>query len=279
MILPQPGDAFEWMEAPGSALVCRPLERFARHFFTTRAWPLGSATAGSNLASWNGVARAMDVEPAHLLRVHQVHGASVVVQRTSESVVGGADADIVLSNDPAVALAVQTADCVPLLIADRRTSAIAAAHAGWRGTALGVAQATVRSIAREFGGRPSDLIVAIGPSIGPCCYEVGADVRARFDAAGFSEAEVARWFLSEPQPSAANPLLGGLSNTSRPGHWFFDLWTATSDQLIAAGVPHHQIFGSELCTASHPDAFCFHRRDGSRAGRMVAVIRKAEPQK
>ena len=134
MGLPQPGDGFEWRVAPaGPVLVCRPLEDVARHVFTTRPWPLGSRPGSADAESWNDIARVMDVESDRLLRVHQVHGAGVVVQRSGAPVAGNADADIVLGDDPAVALAVQTADCVPLLIADSRTGAVAAAHAGWRG--------------------------------------------------------------------------------------------------------------------------------------------------
>src|ERR1700682_287469 len=139
MILPQPTDAFEWRDAPaGPVLVCRALEHVARHVFTTRPWPLGAGPGSADTRSWLDVARSMDVESDRLLRVHQVHGASVVVQRSQAPAAAGSDADVVLSDAPAVALAVQPADCVGLLIADSRTGAVAASHAGWRGIALRV---------------------------------------------------------------------------------------------------------------------------------------------
>jgi YfiH family protein len=182
MGLPQPGDGFEWRVTPaGPVLICRPLEDLASHVFTTRPWPLGSTPGSADAESWNDIARVMDVEPDRLLRMHQVHGAGVVVQRSQEPVAGRADADIVLGDDPSVALAVQTADCVPLLIVDSGTGAVAAAHAGWRGLAQGVPRITVEAMVREFGSRPVDLVAAVGPSIGARQYEVDTDVRKRFE--------------------------------------------------------------------------------------------------
>lgn len=259
MILPPPGPAFTWTRTPaGYALVCRPLGRVARHLFTTRAWLLGSAEGENTETAWRDVADAIETPPDQLLRVHQVHGADIVVHRAAQPSASGAPADIIATDDASTALAIQTADCVPLLIADLRTGAVAAAHAGWRGTALGVAGAAVKTLVHEFGSRPSDLIAAVGPSIGPCCYQVGTDVRDRFAWEGFTDEELSCWF------------------TAQADRLVLDLWIATRDQLAAAGLPRDQIFVSEMCTASHRDAFCSYRRDGVRAGRMAAAIRKLE---
>ena len=256
--LPEPGDGFEWRVAPaGPVLVCRPLEDVARHVFTTRPWPLGSRPGPADAESWNDLARVMDVESDCLLRMHQVHGAGVIVQRSGAPVAGNADADIVLGDDPAVALAVQTADCVPLLIADSRTGAVAAAHAGWRGLAQAVPRVTVEAMAGELGSRPADLVAAIGPSIGAEHYEVGTEVRMRFEGAGFSPAQLARWFFI----------------AERPDHWYFDGWRAARDQLESAGIPTGRIAVAALCTASDRELFCSFRRDGSATGRMAAAIR------
>lgn len=130
MILPTPTDTFEWIRtAAGLALVCRPLAAIVPHIFTTRDWSLGTRTADcDDAAGWMEVARAMQVESNELARIRQVHGAGVVV---AENVLGRRPAaDIIVSRDPRLALAVQVADCAPLLIADRRTGAVAAAHAG-----------------------------------------------------------------------------------------------------------------------------------------------------
>jgi YfiH family protein len=147
---------------------------------------------------------------------------------------------------------------VPLLIVDCVTGAVAAAHAGWRGLAAGVPRVAVEALGREFGSLPENLVAAAGPSISAERYEVGEDVRTRFAAAGFSDAELARWFRAG----------------ARPDHWLFDGWRSTSDQLTAAGLSRVSIHTSSLCTATYPELFCSYRRDGAGAGRMAAAIRK-----
>jgi purine-nucleoside/S-methyl-5'-thioadenosine phosphorylase / adenosine deaminase len=262
--LPKPTDGFDWVQAaPGPALVCRALEPHAAHLFTSRGWPLGTAASDGRDAAWADVARAIGVEPARLVRAHQVHGTAVIVRRRNEFAAREAiagplpPADIIIADDPSIALAVQTADCVPLLIADRRTGAVAAAHAGWRGLAGGVPGVAVRAMADAFDSRPEDLVAAIGPSIGAPQYEVDAAVRDAFVAAGFDGAQLGAWFL----------------DGVRAAHWQFDGWAAARDQLGAAGVPAAQIHGAALCTASYRDVLCSYRRDGRPAGRMAGVIR------
>src|SRR2546426_12403431 len=158
-VLPKPNDAFAWVQAPaGPALVCGALEPYAAHLFTTRAWPLGTVD-GNRTAAWGDVAAALGADGAHLVRLHQVHGASFIARKRGDIARKQLDdADIVVSDDPSLALAIQTADCVPLLLADTRTGAVAAAHAGWRGLAAGVPRAAVGALADTFGSRPSDLI-------------------------------------------------------------------------------------------------------------------------
>ena len=275
----------------GFALVCTPLEPFANHLFTTRAWRIGAQppllpkpptageASGAAADGWDDVASAMGVVPHNLVRVHQVHGRAIFVHRREDQTpVPAPDADIIITGDSAVALAVQTADCVALLMADPRTGAVAAAHAGWRGLAAAVPIAAVESLVREFGTRPSDLIVAAGPAIGACCYEVGADVRQRFGATGFPKALTDRWFRPQPGGTARNPSMDRLRHTRRAGRWFFDGWCATIDELETAGVPSARVHLAELCTSSHADAFCSYRRDGKGTGRIAAVIKCLPPR-
>jgi hypothetical protein len=271
-MLPQPAEPFEWIDTPhGPAIVCRALEVIATHLFTTRAWRLGSPDREA-ARGWADVAAAMTVDERHLCRVHQVHGTSTVVARA-----GVADelpeGDIILSDQPDTALAIKTADCVPILIADRATGAVAAVHAGWRGLAARAPEVAVAELAARFGSVPADLVVAIGPAISACCYEVGEDVRARF-ADGFDEDDVNRWFSDVPLPSAANRSMPTLPPARRPRHWFFAAPDVARDQIVrGAGVPAGQVYASALCTASHPE-FCSYRRDGAAgAGRLVAAIR------
>jgi YfiH family protein len=258
---PQPSDGFEWVQAAGGpALVCSALRPLADHLFTTRAWALGSRSPAES-EDWRPVAVSLGVDAAHLVRMHQVHGATVVVRRPGDREPDALpDADILVSDDPALAIAIQTADCVPLLIADSTTGAVAAAHAGWRGLAAGVPGVTVAALGREFGTTPADLVVAVGPSICAERYEVGADVPARFQAAGYSRAQLERWFL----PGA------------RPDHWQFDGWASAREQLETAGVARANIHVSALCTSTYPDLLCSYRRDGKGAGRMAAAIRRAQ---
>ena len=261
-------------EAPGPALICPSLEAFARHVITTRSWALAADGASEEGRAWAEVAEAMTVGADRLVRAHQVHGADVLIRRVGDAPGPPRrdDADIIVSNDPTVAIAIQTADCVPILIADRRTGAVAAAHAGWRGLAAGVPRVAVDALAREFGSRPADLIAAAGPSIGACCYEVGPEVRERFEKGGWPESTTSKWFCTQPQPTMGNPSMAGLRAERRPGHWYFDSGRAAGDQLESAGVPRDQILVAGLCTASHPGALCSYRRDGSPAGRMAAAI-------
>ena len=259
---PQPSGGFEWVQAAGGlALVCGPLRPLADHLFTTREWALGSPAQARD-EDWHPVAVSLGVDAAHLVRLHQVHGASIVVRRAGERPAADTrpDADILVSDDPRVAVAIQTADCVPLLIADRVTGAVAAAHAGWRGLAQGVPGVTVAAFARELGSAPVDLVAAVGPSISAARYEVGEDVRASFAAAGFSDPEIAAWLL----PGA------------RPEHWQFDGWASARDQLESAGIRPDHIHVAGLCTATYPELFCSYRRDGKGAGRIAAAIRRSQ---
>ncbi len=266
----KPSDAFEWVQAAGGpALVCRPLAAVARHVFTTRGWRLGErGTSGD--AGWQDVAGAMQVDAGHLVRVRQVHGAAAI-RAYGPATSPLSEADILVTEDPSIALAVQIADCVPLLIADRRTGAVAAVHAGWRGLAEGAPIAAIEQMRAQFSSRALELVAAIGPAIGPCCYEVGDEVRERV-AARFL-ADVDRWFRPDPARSARNPSMAQVSG-GRAHRWFFDCWRAARDQLRDAGVPVRQIHVAALCTASHPDVFCSYRRDGHAAGRMAAAIRR-----
>jgi len=254
MSLPAVPDSFYWTEQSwGPALRCRPLEAVAPHLFTTRQPGLSSH------ADWDRVAAALGA--TRVATLTQVHGRHAVVLRQGAGKPARGperpEADILVSDDPATAIAVRAADCVPLLLADPATGAVAAVHAGWRGTAAGATTAAVEALAREFSVRPRDLIAAIGPSIGACCYEVGPELVEAFIAAGHPRAMVDRWFMTPAQ--AAKPRL--------------DTWAANRDQLMKAGVLEENIHISGLCTASNVDVFPSYRAEKEKAGRLAAVIR------
>jgi YfiH family protein len=260
--LPQPSDGFEWTDEPwGAALRCRPLSTYAPHLFTTRQLELSSAGV-RELAQVLGV--------RDVAMVTQVHGRDVVVVRRGSPLPASRpkaeprpEADVLVSSAPDIAIAVRAADCVPLLMADRTRGVVAAVHAGWRGTAGRAAVAAVEALGREFGTRPADLVAAIGPSIGACCYEVGTNLVDSFAAAGHERYLIDRWFLSPP------PARG--SSERRGLH--LDVARANIDQLILAGVPEDQIFSSGLCTAMHLDVLTSYRREKEKAGRIAGVIR------
>ena len=261
MSLPKPSGDFEWVqESWGAALRCASLAAIAPHCFSTRALVLEGAPDEDH-ESWKALAGAVGVGVDALVRMRQVHRADVF--DAEEKGVGWAhptpfssaykdwpEADIAMSGNPELALSVRAADCVPVLLADRRTGVVAAVHAGWRGTAAGAVQVAVRALQSKHGTRPIDIIAAAGPSIGPCCYEVGDNLAAEFAA----HPDAPEWFTGERKPR-------------------LDLWRATRDQLVRAGVPTRQIQVCELCTFDHATLFHSYRRDGKRAGRVAAAVR------
>ncbi len=259
MTLPPIPDAFRWTdESWGPALRCVPLGAIASHLFTTRRLQLSVVT------DWWRVADALGVR--RILTLTQIHGRGVVVVRRGVSTPRGKpEADILVSDDPEVAIAVRAADCVPLLLADSRNGAVAAVHAGWRGTAAGAATTAVDALGREFGSRPEDLVAAIGPSICSACYEVGSELVDAFAAAGHARHLIARWFVTTP------PRRGAVES-ERPV-LRLDVAAANRDQLMLAGVAETNIHMSGLCTAMHLDVLTSFRKEKDLAGRLAGVIR------
>ena len=188
-----------------------------------------------------------------------------------------AKADALITNVPGLLLGVQTADCVPILLADTRRRAVAAIHAGWRGTLARIVQKTLGRMRMEFGTRARDVVAAIGPAIGGGCYEVGPEVAQAF-ASQFPRA--AEWFDGpfEQLAHGEEPLWLPWLTMMPPGHVpppprvQLDLRASNRRQLIDAGVPEKQIDVSELCTACREDLLFSYRREGAKAGRMMGVI-------
>ena len=186
-------------------------------------------------------------------------------------------ADAAATRTEGLLLGVQTADCVPILLADTRHRVVAAIHAGWRGTLARIAVKTLGRMRMEFGTRSRDVVAALGPSIGRCCYEVGSDV-ARSFAAQFPNA--AEWFDGpfEQLAYGEDPLWLPWLTMMPPGHVpppprvQLDLRACNRWQLIDAGVPEKQIDVSDLCTACRTELLFSYRREGAKTGRMMAVI-------
>jgi polyphenol oxidase len=182
-------------------------------------------------------------------------------------------ADASISNTPSLLLGVQTADCVPILLLDPKKRAVAAVHAGWRGTLQRIVEKTIGRMKMEFRTDPRDLLAAIGPAIGGCCYEVGTEVAAAFHS---QFADAPEWFDELRTGDEPNPLQW--LNQFPPGHQpppknvRLDLRKANRAQLIAAGLSPQNIFVSDLCTACRPDLLFSYRKQGSESGRMMSVI-------
>jgi polyphenol oxidase len=183
-------------------------------------------------------------DAGRLLLLRQVHGARVASAPWSEP----PEADAAVADAPGILLGIQTADCLPLLVVDPVRRAVAAAHAGWRGTAQGVAREAVRTLVAQ-GSRPQQLLAALGPGIGPCCYEVGDELREAFGPGG------QRFFRAGPR--------------GRPQ---LDVRAANTSQLEEAGLPLEAIHQVAECTCCLASRYHSYRRDGPGAGRMVSFV-------
>jgi len=184
-----------------------------------------------------------------------------------------------VTSEPDVLLSVRTADCLPVLVADVKLHVIAAVHAGWRGALARVIEKTVGEMRRIYGSAPENLVAALGPAIGRCCYEVGDEVVDAFRAR-FTECD--DFFCPPPlerDTERARSRYSLLFHTQAPpGHrgerssLHLDLVAVAQAQLTAAGLRASAIHDSGYCTACRRDLFFSYRREGSQAGRMMAVI-------
>lgn len=214
-------------------------------------------------------------QPVALSQIH-----SDIPRRVDASPADSSDpprGDALFTREPGFLLAVQTADCIPILLADTHVRAVAAIHAGWRGTLRRIAAKALGRMRMEFGTRPEDVVAALGPGIGRCCYEVGEDVAREFNAQ-FPNAR--EWF-----DGPFDALASGENDPSwlpwltmmPPGHpppaprVSLDLIAANRAILAAAGVPPSRIFVADYCTACHSDLFFSYRRERT-TGRMMAAI-------
>lgn len=188
----------------------------------------------------------------------QVHGAGVVRVRAGDdpSAVATVEADAVLTDAANLAVGIFVADCIPALIVDPLTGAIAAAHAGWRGTAAGVLPAVVRALRENFGARPENLLVALGPAIGPCCFEVGGEVAREFEGT-LGQAAGAEVVVPSPRGVA--------------GKWHVDLKGANRVLLERAGVRREAIDVGQDCTHHDRTRFFSYRRDGE-TGQLMGLV-------
>ncbi len=226
--------------------------------------------------------RAIGREKMRVVVLRQIH--SDIIHRVDSSPASSHETplqgDALLTRQPGILLAVQTADCIPILLADAKHRAVAAVHAGWRGTIRRITEKTLGRMHMEFGTQPQDVIAALGPGIGRCCYEVGPDVVKEF-AGQFPAAR--DWFdgpfdaLTSDDPRDADPNWLPWLTMKPPGHASppprvqLDLIAANRAILVGAGVAPENISSSSYCTACRTDLFFSYRRERA-TGRMMAVI-------
>lgn len=214
---------------------------------------------------------ALDAKKFSLIALKQIHSDVVCLFSGAPGTPHKGDAS--MTAYPGLLLAVQTADCVPILLVDAKKRAVAAVHAGWRGTLARIAEKTVGLMQLQFGSKAGDLMAAIGPSIGSCCYEVGAELVTKFTA---QFADAATYFDEARSGEEPNPLQW--MNMMPPGHQpppknvRLDLAKANLSQLRAAGLREKNIFASNLCTACHPELFFSYRKQGPVSGRIMGAV-------
>ena len=212
-----------------------------------------------------------------LVTVKQIHSNLVLCADPSDAERDQPrKADGLITDQPGLLLAVMTADCIPVLVADCRRRVVAAFHAGWRGTVGRIVECGVGRLRLHFGSRPEDLVAAIGPGIGACCYAVGEEVLAAFESQ-FAYAGDLFTEVYDPDPVRLKyPML--FLNQRAPGHAApmmslrLNLIEANRRQLIDAGLRPGSIFSAAACTRCHTDRFFSHRAEHGRTGRMMAVI-------
>ncbi len=242
-------------------------------------WDSPSRVAANRRAFLTALATARGSRRAaprfEMVTLEQIH--SDVIHHLDAPPRGILRGDAAVTRVPGLLLCVQTADCVPILLADARHRAVAAVHAGWRGTLARIAAKILGRMTMLYGTRPGDVRAALGPGIGRCCYEVGIEVVQQFHA----QFDRAREWFDGPfdrlvQDDTPNPLQW--LNRMPPGHQppppsaHLDLLAANRWQLLDAGVPARRIASSGLCTACRTDLLFSHRREHGRTGRMLSVI-------
>jgi polyphenol oxidase len=222
--------------------------------------------------------KALGAPEFRLVPVRQFHSDAVHLVATSSSSanVPALRGDGMISRETGLLLSVQTADCIPILLADRKKRTIAAVHAGWRGTVQRIAMKAVGRMQMEFGTRPEDIVAAIGPGIGRCCYEVGIDVAREFHS---QFANAGSWFdeMFEQLATGEDPNPLPWMTMAPPGHpappprTHLDLHAANRAILFSAGVPEQSIFGCSLCNSCRTDLFFSYRKERV-TGRLMAAI-------
>jgi hypothetical protein len=212
-----------------------------------------------------------------LVDVHQIHSNLVLLASAANACLKKPrSADGLMTDEPGLLLGVRTADCIPILVADRKRRAVAAFHAGWRGTVARIVESGIGRMRLQFDSRPEDLVAAIGPGIGPCCYAVGEEVFSSFESQFAYARELFREVYDSDPVRNKYPLL--FMTQRAPGHLalgpslHLNLIEANRRQLLAAGLKPSSVKLIGGCTSCHRELFFSHRGSEGHAGRMMSVI-------
>ena len=279
-----------------------PAEPWLRHAFSMRSGGYSTVYGGQCLnLGWTReddatlvrsnrralVEAVAGTDPMRLVTVRQIHSPMIRLVRAGDADLETTDGHAVLRGDglmtdaPGVLLGIQTADCVPVLVADLHQRAVAAFHAGWRGTLGRIVERGIGSMQLQYGSRPENLVAAIGPSIGACCYAVGEEVEHEFESQfGYAAELFSEQYISDPVREKY-PLL--FLTARAPGHSpigpqrHLDLQAANRRQLLDAGLRPGSITVVGQCTACTRDTdgarqYFSHRDEHGFTGRMMAVI-------
>jgi len=212
------------------------------------------------VANRSRICRTLGLDPRAAVMGQLVHGTRVTVVTEQHRGRGAVDVDglpatdVLVTDHPGVPLLMTFADCVPIVLYDPAHRVVGLAHGGWKGTLQGVARSAVRAMQEAYGCRPANVIAAIGPAVGPCCYQVGQEVL-----------DLAR----DVFPNGQDVFV-----PQGDGTWHLDLWETTRRWLAMAGVEH--IVAADWCTACHTDEFFSHRGEGGKTGRFGVVVALCE---
>jgi polyphenol oxidase len=210
-----------------------------------------------------------------MVTLRQIH-SSLIRRVSAEDIPALLKGDGLMTDQPGLLLGIQTADCIPVLVADRKKRAVAAFHAGWRGTLARIVENGVGRMRLEFGSKPENLIASIGPGIGQCCYSVGDEVREQFESQFPYAPELFHEVYDSDPVKEKYPML--FLTARAPGHsdlgpgMHLDLVEANRRQLLAAGLKKGSIFVTGQCTGCNTDRFFSHRIEQGFTGRMMSVI-------
>jgi polyphenol oxidase len=214
---------------------------------------------------------ALDANDLTMVSLHQIH--SDVIRSLNQTPAKQCKGDAIATKTPGLLLGVRTADCAPVLVVDPKNKVVAAIHAGWRGTLQRIVAKTIGQLQMEFGCNPKDLLAAIGPTIGGCCYEVGTEVASAFGAKFPNANEFFDELRTGDEP---NPLQW--LNMMPPGHQpppknvILNLPKANKLQLLSAGLPEKNIYVTNLCTSCDVSQLFSYRKERTRSGRLLSVI-------